>query len=102
MNGLSFQGSYHNLTQVDKLQQQESNTPINNQEQSAKLEQEKTVRKLETPVEPEQIDEKRVDPENKKEYPKAKPKQKQRKKKVKRKPLSKRIKKSGNCIDFSA
>ena len=101
MNGVNFQASFHNLTQVDKLQQDEHTTPIVKQDQNAEKTKEEAAKRIDMPTQPDHTEGKVVDPTNKKEH------QGQRgKKKKKKKEQQKRSpdlgKNRGRFVDFSA
>lgn len=100
MNEMSIRGSFSNLTQVDRLQQQKNTHPIVSQEQNAELMKQTIAQRLNAPVQPDAVEGKQIDPNNKKQREAEK-----RKKKKKltadtnRKDLSKE---TGRIIDYNA
>lgn len=101
MNGVNFQASFHNLTQVDRVQQDEHHAPIVKQDQNAEEAKEEAARRIDMPTQPDEPEGKIVDPENKKENPKQRRKKKKKKKgKPKRPPDRRRDR--GRFVDFSA
>lgn len=98
MNGVNFQASFHNLTQADRIQQDEHNTPIVKQDQNAEDAKEEAAKRIDMPTQPDQTEGKVVDPANKKEHPRRRAKKK--KKKKKRSPDT--GKNRGRFVDFSA
>ncbi len=62
MNGLNFQASVSNLTQMDRFQQGTHRMPVVNQEQNAQLARDEAVRKATVPVQPEEVEGKKIDP----------------------------------------
>ena len=69
MNGVNFQASFHNLTQVDKIQQDEHHAPVAKQDQNAEAAKEEAAKRIDMPTEPDEPEGKAVDPEAKKENP---------------------------------
>lgn len=99
VEGMDLQASIHNLTQMDRFQQESHHTPIINQEKNQEAAKEDAARRTDMPVEPDETDSKTVDPDNKKEHPYRKQK---RKKKKEQKRLPNRGGNTGHFIDFSA
>ena len=100
MNGINFQASFHNLTQVDKIQQDEHHTPVAKQDQNAEEAKEAAAKRIDMPTEPDETEGKVIDPENKKEHPGRRRRKKKKKKAVKKAPD--RRKDRGRFVDFSA
>jgi hypothetical protein len=99
MNSANIQASMHNLTQVNRIQQNEHTTPINNQEQNANISQEKASERIARPTEAEQADGKVIDPGNvRKTSLKKKKKKKKNFKKIKK---QNRSRETGRFVDFS-
>ncbi len=99
MNGLNFQASIHNLSQLNRHQQDSHNTPIVNQEQNAELAKDEAARRTKQPMQPDKLEGKIIKPEDKNKNNLAK---KKRKRKKGNKNISrKKTKNSGNFIDFS-
>ena len=100
MNGVNFQASFHNLTQVDKIQQDEHHAPVAKQDQNAEAAKEEAAKRIDMPTEPDEPEGKVVDPEAKKENPGRRRKKKKKKKQAKRAPDRRRDR--GRFVDFSA
>ncbi len=98
VDGMNLQASMHNLTQMDKIQQDSHNTPILNQDKNAEAAKEAAAQRITKPNEAEETEEKTIDPDNRK---KDANRNKKKKKKKKRKP-SNRGGDTGHFIDFSA
>ena len=62
MNGLNFQASVSNLTQMDRYQQDAHRTPVVNQEQNAQAAQDEASQRALKPMQPDGADGKRIDP----------------------------------------
>jgi hypothetical protein len=62
MNGLNFQASVSNLTQMDRFQQGAHRTPVVNQEQNAQIAMEDASRRAAMPVQPDVVVAKKIDP----------------------------------------
>jgi hypothetical protein len=62
MNGLNFQASVSNLTQMDRYQQDAHRTPVVNQEQNAQAAQDEASQKTTKPMQPDEATGKRIDP----------------------------------------
>ncbi len=99
VDGMNLQASMHNLTQMDKIQQDSHNTPIVNQEKNAEAAKEAAAQRINKPVEPDETEEKTIDPDNRKKD--ANRNKKKKKKKKGRKPKN-RGGDTGHFIDFSA
>lgn len=99
VDGMNLQASMHNLTQMDKFQQDSHHTPIVNQEKNAEAAKEKAAQRIDKPMEPDETEEKTIDPENRRKD--ARRNQKKKKKKKKTKPPN-RGEDTGHFIDFSA
>ncbi len=98
MNGVNLQASYHNLSQMNRHQQDTHTTPIAHQDQNAEAAKEEAARRIDKPNETEETEGKVVDPEKKKD-------DKRRGRKRKKKRNQKRKKNNGNTghfVDFSA
>ena len=101
MNGVNFQASFHNLTQVDRIQQDEHNTPIVKQDQNAEEAKKEAAQRIDKPTQPDGPETKVVDPKNKKENSRRRSmKKKEKKGKKKRSPDCGRNR--GRFVDFSA
>ena len=100
MNGVNFQASFHNLTQVDKIQQDEHHAPVAKQDQNAEEAKEEAAKRIDMPTEPDETEGKVIDPENKKKNPGQRRRKKKKKKKAKRAPDRRRDR--GRFVDFSA
>lgn len=99
MDGVNLQASMHNLTQVDRLQNEEHTAPIANQDRNAQAAKEEAAKRVQMPVEPDSVEEKRIDAENHK----AKIKEKRKKRKKEEKEKKKNIgTNTGRFIDFNA
>jgi hypothetical protein len=62
MNGLNFQASVSNLTQMDRHQQDVHRTPVVNQEQNAEIARGEAAQRTARPVQPDRAEEKKIDP----------------------------------------
>ncbi len=98
-DGMDLSASMHNLTQMDRFQQDSHHTPIVHQEQNQEAAKEEAARRTDMPVQPDETEDKIVDPENRKEQQNRQ--RKRKKKKEKRKPQNTGGK-TGHFIDFSA
>ena len=67
MNGLNFQASVSNSTQMDRFQHDAHRTPVVNQEQNAQIARDEASRRLVMTVKPDQVDGKQVDPKQRKD-----------------------------------
>ncbi|MBN1309122.1 MAG: hypothetical protein JXA18_14455 [Chitinispirillaceae bacterium] len=65
MSEINMQLSITQLTQMDRHQNDAHRTPTVHQEQNAQLAQEEATRRLAMPVEPDTVEQKRIDPEGK-------------------------------------
>ncbi len=63
MNGVNMQASVYNLSQMDRVQQNQHNNPIVNQEQNAESTKEDAARRIDMPVQPDQVENKTVNPD---------------------------------------
>lgn len=59
MNEVNFQASVNNTVQMDRHQQDTARTPVVNQSQNAVIEQEEAEKRIQMPVQPDQVKEKR-------------------------------------------
>jgi hypothetical protein len=66
MDGVNLQASVNNVTQMDRFQQDASRTPVVNQEQNAVIEREEAERRIRMPVQPDHVEGKKVDPQQRK------------------------------------
>jgi hypothetical protein len=98
MNGVNLQASLHNLSQMNRHQQDEHTKPVVNQEQNAEAAKENAAQRIDKPVEPEETEGKVVDPENKKKNGSRRRKKKKDGKRKKKKSPGNR----GRFVDFSA
>jgi hypothetical protein len=78
MNTVNLQASVNNLSQVDRQQQYLHRTPIVNQEQNAEIAQEEAARRARMPVQLEQSEGKKIDPEDRRKESQRKGKKQQR------------------------
>ena len=62
MNGLNFQASVYNLTQMDRVQQDAHRTPVVNQEQNAQIALDEASRRTAMPMQPDEVEGKKIDP----------------------------------------
>lgn len=63
MDGVNLHASINNLSQMDRHQQEVHRTPVVNQNQNAELAQEELSRRLQMPVQPDNVEGKNVDPD---------------------------------------
>jgi hypothetical protein len=66
MNGVNLQAALNNIPQMDRFQQDLNRTPLVNQEQNANISREQQAQRAMRPEEPEQTENKNVDPNDKK------------------------------------
>jgi hypothetical protein len=97
MNGLNFQASVSNLTQMDRFQQDAHRTPVVNQEQNAQAAQDEASQKTLKPMQPDGVEGKRIDPRQRKGDENAK--KRNRKKEAKDTPDA-AMKKNGHILDI--
>jgi hypothetical protein len=64
MNGVDLQASVSNLSQMDRHQQDSHRSPIVNQQQNAETAREEAAKRVNMPVQPDVIEGKIIDPEN--------------------------------------
>ncbi len=62
MNGINFQASLHNLTQVDRIQQTGHQTPVADQQINAQQAKEDAAQRIDKPNQPDRTEEKIIDP----------------------------------------
>jgi hypothetical protein len=99
MNTIDLQASVNNLTQVDRLQQDQHRAPVVNQVQNAEISREEQARRATAPSEPEKSEGKTIDPNAKRqEQQKSKKKRALRKDKPDPDPPSR----TGYFVDLSA
>lgn len=98
VDGMDLSASMHNLTQMDKFQQDSHQTPIHNQEQNQEAAKEEAARRLDMPVQPDEAEGKTINPDNRKKHPN----QRKKKKKKKQKQPPNRGGDTGHFVDFSA
>ena len=67
MNGLNFQASVSNLTQMDRHQQDLHRSPVVNQEQNAQIARDDAAQRILRPMQPDEVEEKKVDPKQRKQ-----------------------------------
>lgn len=99
MNEMNIPASMHNLTQMDRIQQNQHNAPISNQAQNAEKAKEEAARRIDMPVEPDQVEGKIINPDDKKEGNFQKGKKKKKKNKKQQLDMEGD---TGRFIDFSA
>jgi hypothetical protein len=61
MNAVNLQASVNNVTQMDKFQQDQSRTPLVNQDQNALIAREEAEKRIRMPMETEHAEGKKVD-----------------------------------------
>ncbi len=61
MNGLNFQASLSNLTQMDRFQHDAHRSPVINQEQNAQAAREEAMNRIIMPMEPDSVEKKKID-----------------------------------------
>jgi hypothetical protein len=66
MNGLNFQASVSNLTQMDRFQQDSHRMPVVNQEQNAQIALDEASRRALMPMQPDEVEGKKIDPRQRK------------------------------------
>lgn len=64
MDGLDIQASLHNLSQMDRHQQDGHRTPMVHQQQNAEMARDEAGQRIEKPVEADEAEGKTVDPED--------------------------------------
>jgi len=67
MNSINFQASFHNLSQIDKVQDEAHRAPVVHQGQNADLDREAVARRLDMPVQPDETEGKIIDPKDRRE-----------------------------------
>jgi hypothetical protein len=101
MNGINFQASLHNLTQVDRIQQSGHQTPVVDQQINAEKAREEAAKRIYMPTQPDKTEEKTVNPaKSNKENPAKKRRKNMRREQPKRQ--AKRNTGTGGHIDFIA
>jgi hypothetical protein len=100
MNTVNLQASINNLTQVDRVQQAEHRAPMANQVQNAAVAAEEAQQRVNTPVQPDQVEGKVIDPKDERREKRARQGKKERSRgnKPKHDPPSK----TGYFIDLNA
>ena len=66
MDGINLQAALNNLTQMDRLQQGAVRNPIVNQEINSAIARETSAQRVDMPVQPDQVEGKVIDPNDKK------------------------------------
>ena len=84
MNTMDLQSSIHNLSQMDRHQDEAHRVPAGDREQNAQIEREQAARRPEQANEPEQPEGKNVDSESRKRYQRELERRKRQKKRVRR------------------
>ena len=97
MNGLNFQASVSNLTQMDRYHQETHRTPVVNQEQNAQIAQDEAARRTMMPMQPDEAEGKKIDHRQRKGDDTGK---KKSRKKTLKNGSAITIKKSGNFLDI--
>jgi hypothetical protein len=67
MNGLNFQASVSNLPHLDRIQQDTHRLPMVNQEQNAQLAHDEALRRMAAPTQPDEVEDKKIDPGQRKQ-----------------------------------
>ena len=101
MNGINFQASLHNLTQVDRIQQNGHQTPVVDQQINAEKAKEEAAKRLNMPTQPDKTEEKTVDPAKSNKENAAKRRKKNIRREQQKRP-AKRNNQTGGHIDFIA
>jgi hypothetical protein len=78
MDGVDFQASVNNVTQMDRHQQDAVRAPGTNQEQNAQIARDEAGQRTIRPMQPDEVEDKKVDPKQRKQ---AQDRRKERKKK---------------------
>jgi hypothetical protein len=65
MRAVDFQASVNNLTVMDRHQQEMHKTPIVNQQQNIEKARDEAAQRVDKPVQPDQVEGKKVDPNDK-------------------------------------
>jgi hypothetical protein len=78
MDGVDFQASVTNVTQMDRHQQDAVRSPVINQEQNAQIARDEAGQRAIRPMQPDEVDGKKVDPKERRQN---RDKRKDRKKK---------------------
>ena len=100
MNSIDFQASMHNLSQMDRHQQETHRTPVVNQEQNADISRDEAAQRVDMPVQPDQAENKNIDPRaaRRREWEERKRRRKEEEDKKKKK--KKRSHDSGRFVDL--
>ena len=99
MSGVNVTISVNNLVQMDRLQTDTHRAPMVNQDQNAEAARQEAMRRAIAPVQPDQVEEKKIDPEQKREE-QARKKRKRREEASKDTPPA--VKDRGRVVDFRA
>lgn len=67
MDGVDFQASVNNLTQMDRHQQDAVRAPGINQEQNAQIARDEAGQRTVRPMQPDEVEDKKVDPKQRKQ-----------------------------------
>jgi hypothetical protein len=67
MNALNFQASYSQLPHMERFQQETHKTPVVNQNQNAQIAHGDAAKRLIMATEPEEIEQKKIDPRQRRE-----------------------------------
>ncbi|MBD3420017.1 MAG: hypothetical protein GF398_07880 [Chitinivibrionales bacterium] len=101
MNGIDFHGSMHNLTQMDKHQQDGSKMPVVHQNQNAQAAEQEALKRLDMPLEPDESEGKDINPDENRRNPNYQKQKKKKKKKERKNPRS-GMTGSGRFVDVDA
>lgn len=99
VGSMNFSASIHNLTQMDRFQQDSHKAPIVNQQQNAEKAAHEISQRVEMPVQPDHVEEKTINPDKKKNH-----NTKGKKKKKPQLPVSRPVNlrgDTGRFVDFS-
>ena len=99
MNEINIQASVHNLSQLDRHQQDVHRTPVENQAQNTETNRDELAHRAQAADEPEQTEGKNINPNNKGGNT---PYQKRKRRKIKEKRKRRNPSNSGRFIDVDA
>lgn len=99
MNSIDFQASMHNLSQMDRHQQETHRAPVMNQEQNADISRDEAAQRVDMPVQPDQTENKNIDPQarRRREWEERKRRRKEKEKEKKQR----RSRDSGRFVDLN-
>lgn len=104
MSGINFQASFHNLTQVEQLQQQNHQTPAVQHHHNAEAAQKEASLKAKIPTPPDKSENKLIDTnaQRQRTFFTKKRKEKKKKKNADRTRRNRKRVCTGGCIDYDA